>query len=231
MSHGPDPHAPRPHLLAVVAGTGTEVGKTWTAAQLARVLRAENVSVTARKPAQSFDAGDATTDAAELADATDDDPRLVCPPHRWYEVPMAPPMAADRLHRPSFTLADLVQELRWPDPPPDVGLVESAGGVRSPLAADGDSIALVEALAPDVVVVVAHAGLGTINDVRLTVDALALERDAVPIEVFLNRFDDADDLHRRNRDWLVSHAGLTVATTVREVADRIRRRRVGSSGP
>ena len=46
---------------------------------------------------------------------------------------------------------------------------------------------------------VADAGLGTINSVRLSVGALAGPRGLV---VFLNRFDAADDLHRRNRDWL-----------------------------
>ncbi len=54
----------------------------------------------------------------------------------------------------------------------DVGLVETAGGMRSPLAADGDCLAFCAALAPDVIVLVADAGLGTINAVRLTLDAL-----------------------------------------------------------
>ena len=51
--------------------------------------------------------------------------------------------------------------------------METAGGVRSPLAGDdGDAVALAGSLMPDVVVLVADAGLGTINAVRLTVAAL-----------------------------------------------------------
>jgi len=49
-------------------------------------------------------------------------------------------------------------------------------------------------------VLVADAGLGTINAVRLSVapfEGLGHE----PI-VLLNRFDEADDLHRRNAAWL-----------------------------
>ncbi len=57
-----------------------------------------------------------------------------------------------------------------------MGLVETAGGVRSPLAADGDCLDYCAALDPDVVVLVADAGLGTINAVRLTLDALAPAR-------------------------------------------------------
>ena len=97
---------------------------------------------------------------------------MSAPLHRWYEIPMAPPMAAAALGRPAFTIVDLMDELRWPAEPVDVGLVETAGGVRSPLAADGDCLALCEALGPDLVVLVADAGLGTINSVRLTVGAL-----------------------------------------------------------
>jgi dethiobiotin synthetase len=220
----------RPDRLVVVVGTATEVGKTWLGAQVARTLRADGVTVAARKPAQSFDPEDATTDAAELAVATDDRPTAVCPPHRWYDVPMAPPMAAERLGRPGFSIADLVDELRWPDPTPDVGLVESAGGVRSPLADDGDSITLVEQLAPDLVVVVAHAGLGTINDVRLAVPALRDHRRDLGLAVFLNRFDRSDELHERNRVWLAEREDLPVATTVREISDRIRGPRVRESG-
>jgi len=96
------------------------------------------LSVSARKPAQSFDPDDdpAGFDAAILGDAAGEAPNVVCAPHRWYETAMAPPMAAEALGRPWFTIRDLVDELVWTGG--DVGLVETAGGLRSPLAADGD---------------------------------------------------------------------------------------------
>ena len=148
-------------------GTGTEVGKTWVATGLTAGLRARGLTVVPRKPAQSFDAGTpaAGTDAGRLAAAAGCAPEEVCPPWRWYEVAMAPPMAADALGRPPFTLADLERELRWParspGSRPTVGVLEIAGGVRSPQAADGDAVDLVARLRPDDVVVVADAGLGT----------------------------------------------------------------------
>ena len=128
----------------------------------------------ARKPAQSFAPEDPpqSRDAAVLAAATGETPDAVCPPHRCYEVPLAPPMAAAVLGRPPIALADLLAELTWPAGC-QVGFVETAGGVRSPISDDADGVALVEALAPDLVLVVADAGLGTINLVRLTVGALA----------------------------------------------------------
>lgn len=125
---------------------------------------------------------------------------------------MAPPMAAEVLGRPPFTIEDLVAEVRWPADMADVGLVETAGGLRSPLAADGDCLDLCAALRPDVVVLVADAGLGTINAVRLTFDVLgpALDPSPTSLVVVLNRYDADMDLHRRNREWLQGRDGLTV---------------------
>jgi dethiobiotin synthetase len=196
--------------LVAVLGTGTEVGKTWVSARLLGDLRAAGVTVAARKPAQSYDPGDdpAARDAAVLGAASGEPPEAVCPPHRWYEVAMAPPMAAARLGRPPFKIADLMGELAWLEEPVEVGLVETAGGVRSPIADNGDCVALCEAIAPDIVLLVADAGLGTINSVRLSVGALrTLESDAV---VVLNRFDSRDELHQRNRDWLRTRDALSV---------------------
>jgi dethiobiotin synthetase len=209
----------RPRRLVVVTGTGTEIGKTWVAARLAESLVAAGRSVAARKPAQSFARGDRTTDADVLAAATGEAPSTVCPPDRWYEVAMAPPMAAVVLGRPPFTIADLAAELTWVEST-DVGLVEGAGGPRSPLASDGDTVDLAALLAPDLVVLVADAGLGTINAVRLSVAPFA---DIAPACVVLNRYDPTDDLHARNREWLATHAGIDVVVDVLELALRIDR--------
>jgi dethiobiotin synthetase len=194
--------------VLLVAGTGTEVGKTWVGARLAEAARAQGLTVAARKVAQSLDPGTGPTDAEVLAAATGERPDDVCPPHRTYEVAMAPFMAADRLGRPPFTLADLVAEVSWPAV--DLGLLEPAGGVRSPMTADGgDTVDLAEATRPDGVVLVADAGLGTINAVRLCLDALA----GWPVTVFLNRYA-ATDLHRRNRAWLEANVAAPVVTEV-----------------
>jgi dethiobiotin synthetase len=199
----------RPERLVLVVGTATEIGKTWVACRLARALRRRGLIVAARKPAQSYAPGDdlAETDAALLAHATGDHPAVVCPQHRWYPVAMAPPMAAEALGRPGFTVADLVDELAWP-PAVGVGLVEAAGGVRSPVADDGDAVTLAAALDPERIVLVADAGLGTINGVRLSAGALA----PWTVTVVLNRFDPDDELHLRNHDWLARRDGYQVVT-------------------
>jgi dethiobiotin synthetase len=140
---------------------------------------------------------------------------------------MAPPMAGATLCRsvPSLAAINFWVAMSWPKSGIDVGWVETVGGPRSPLAANGDGVDLAQALHPDHVVLVADATLGTINSVRLCIDALAAiqsrDEQRVPVTVALNRYDTADDLQRRNRAWLIDRAGLDVVTTPKELAARL----------
>lgn len=210
----------RPERIVLVCGTGTEVGKTWVCVRLLEVLRGRGLSVAVRKPAQSFDLDTdgarlgGETDAERLGAASGEHPDTVCLPSRSYQRAMAPPMAADALGRPHFTVAELAGEMVWPTEPVQVGVVEMAGGVRSPQAFDGDATDFVSVLAPDVVILVADAGLGTINGVRLSMDALEPAAGGVSgaLVVVLNRFDCCDELHCRNRDWLSQRDGYRVVT-------------------
>jgi dethiobiotin synthetase len=209
-------------MVIVVAGTGTEVGKTWAGARLATALRDRSLTVQARKPAQSFEPDDPLegTDAAQLGAATGEEPTTVCPAHRWYTIAMAPPMAADALGREPLVLGELADELAasWGDRAADVRMVELAGGIWSPIAHDGDCLDLTRVLAPDAIVLVADAGLGTINAIRPAVAALT---SIAPVVTLLNRFDEGDELHRRNRDWLADRDGFEVVTSVDALADRL----------
>ena len=115
-------------MIVVVTGTGTEVGKTWFTAATIEAVRASGRAVAARKPVQSFDPDDRSpTDAEVLARATGEAPETVCPRHRWLAMAVAPPMAAAALGLEPFTIADLAAEVR-------------AGGARSPIADDGDTV-------------------------------------------------------------------------------------------
>src|SRR5262249_39961207 len=80
-------------------------------------------------------------------------------------------MAAAALDAPAFTVRDLVAELRWPEQI-DVGLVEGAGGPRSPIAADGDNVSLAGAVGPHPVLPGRGARLGAVQAGATAVDAL-----------------------------------------------------------
>lgn len=234
----------RPDRIALICGTGTEVGKTWVASKVIEELRARGRSVAARKPAQSFDVDargvrmGGATDAEVLGRASGEHPDQVCHPLRSYRRAMAPPMAADALGLPSFTVKELVDELVWPEGPTDVGIVELAGGVLSPQASDGDTTHFIRALRPDLVVLVSDAGLGTINVVRMSMAVLhAATRfeatevgvgggtvTSIPVVAVLDRFDARHDLHRRNLRWLTEEDGFDIVTlpgNIPDLADRL----------
>ncbi len=209
-----------PRRVVLCVGTATEIGKTWVGHATLQGVRAAHpeLTVIARKPVQSFDPDDPhPTDAALLAEATGEDEEVVCPPHRSYARAEAPPMAASNLGQPSFTVADLVGELGWPDEPADLAWVETVGGPRSPMADDGDGVTFATLLDPDHVVVVADAGLGTINATLLARAPLS----HWPATVLLNRFDPGVDLHLRNLGWLQEREGLDVVTDPEDLAARL----------
>ncbi|MFZ0666935.1 MAG: dethiobiotin synthase [Acidimicrobiales bacterium] len=211
-----------PACTVVVVGTGTEVGKTWVSAALLEACRAEGLTVVARKPAQSFEPGSGPTDAEILGSATGEDPHVVCLPHRWYPVPYAPPMAADLLEMPAFTVRNLLDEIDFPAVQAGLGIIEMAGGVASPIAhfAGTGQMDFVESVGPDRIVLVADAGLGTISAVLTALDWIRSHVQSVRDQktkcvVALNRFDSAVDLHQRNATWLAD-VGVSLVRTTRD---------------
>jgi dethiobiotin synthetase len=209
----------RPARLVVVTGTGTEVGKTWVGAALLSAARQRGLTVAARKPLQSFSPGDHSPDSVVLAQASGQPEAAVCAEERSYAAPMAPPMAAEALGRPVPTIEQLAADVEasWPPGGCDLGLVEGAGGVVSPLGADGHTADLARRLAADLVVLVSDASLGVINLVRLGAAAVT----PLPLVVHLNRFHPGVDLHRRNAAWLAERDGFEVTTTVEDLLDRL----------
>ena len=219
-----DARARGPDAVVFVAGTGTEVGKTWVAAELAQVLRDRECAVAACKPIQSYDPDEAgPTDAAALAAATGQHPDDVCPPEHTYPVPLAPPMAAGKLGRICPTVDELAAGCRF-GATVDIGLVEGVGGLYSPLASDGHNLDLIERIEPDLIIVVASAALGGIHDSMACTLPLSAYRHAV----FLNRFDPRIEIHALNLQWL-HDAGLAVATNLSEMADIVCTARRGRS--
>ncbi|MCO5313546.1 MAG: dethiobiotin synthase [Microthrixaceae bacterium] len=223
----------RPRRLLAVAGTSTEVGKTFVSAAVIDRLVADGWNVEVRKPAQSANPGE-PTDSEVLAAASGEPHERICPPNRTYSVAMAPPMAAAVLGLTAPTTDELVDEVEgsWGALSADVGIVELAGGVASPMAVDGDGADLAATFRPDAVLLVADAGLGTINAVRLCLarldEALSLSSAAAgasdgvvdtPVLVFMNRYDDANDLHHRNAQWLAHQDHVVLATGLEELVD------------
>jgi dethiobiotin synthetase len=173
-----------------VTGTDTGVGKTEVACALLRVARAGGLDAVGMKPAQSGATDGEPTDAERLLAACDGVEPLeaICP--YVLGAPLAPAVAA-RLEGREVSLARIVGAARALAARHAAVLVEGAGGLLVPLTERETYAELAAALGLPVLVV-ARAGLGTINHTALTVEALRARGVAIA-GIVLNRTAAEDD--------------------------------------
>jgi dethiobiotin synthetase len=144
--------------VIVVTGTDTGVGKTIVSAALAALMPGA-VYV---KPAQTGDDDDAATVARLSGAETHTLAR--------FPEPLAPATAARRSGLPPISPRDVAAFVRTLDA--GTVIVEGAGGLLVAFDDEGGTLADVAALLDAPVVVVARAGLGTLNHTALTLEVL-----------------------------------------------------------
>jgi dethiobiotin synthetase len=173
-----------------VTATDTGVGKTAVACGLVAAWRAAGQDVGAMKPAQSGVTDGEPSDAALLAAAAGDadPPELVCP--YSFPAPLAPAVAA-RVAGVELSFARVVDAARALAARHAALVVEGAGGLLVPLT-DRETYADLAIALGLPVLVVARAGLGTVNHTALTVEALRA-RGLRIAGVVLNRATPASD--------------------------------------
>ncbi|MBF6364059.1 ATP-dependent dethiobiotin synthetase BioD [Nocardia farcinica] len=149
----------------LVTGTSTDVGKTVVTAALTALARAEGLAVAVCKPAQTGVAPGEPGDLAEVRRLAGPVPTLEL---ARYPEPLAPDTAARRCGAPLLTLDETATAVRGLDA--ELTVVEGAGGL---LVRVGEFTLLDLARELDApVLVVAAAGLGTLNHTELTIRAL-----------------------------------------------------------
>ncbi|GGK39568.1 ATP-dependent dethiobiotin synthetase BioD [Pilimelia terevasa] len=187
----------------VVTGTDTGVGKTVVTAAVAAAAGAAGLRVAVVKPAEAGTAdgvpGDAETVARLAAPAT---VRTLAS----YPDPLAPLAAAKVADLPPLELYAAVDALRDIAAAHDLTLVEGAGGLLVPmgLRPSGQTWTLADlAVTLDArAVVVARAGLGTLNHTALTREAL--DRRGVTAGVVVGSWPGAPELvHWTNLSELI----------------------------
>ncbi|MER6620143.1 dethiobiotin synthase [Streptomyces sp. NPDC000931] len=151
--------------VLVITGTGTEVGKTVVTAALAATALAAGRSVAVLKAAQTgvlpAEAGDAE-EVARLAGA------VTTAELARYPDPLAPATAARRAGRAPVHPHEVAERAAKLATEHDLVLVEGAGGLLVRFDAAGGTLADAAALLAAPVLVVASAGLGTLNVTELT---------------------------------------------------------------
>jgi dethiobiotin synthetase len=164
--------SPIPGLF--ITGTDTDVGKTLVAAAIADWFRRHNLRVAVSKPiatgCERRREGLVSEDAEFLAHHADAKFPLntICP-QRFAE-PLAPAIAAERAKQPIEwnAIDSAIQSMSAQS---DVLIVEGVGGIMVPIARKILVLDMINWLRLPAVIV-ARAGLGTINHTLLTVETL-----------------------------------------------------------
>jgi len=151
-------------VLAVVVGTGTEVGKTFVTSSLVRAARAAGHNAIGLKPIQT---GNDTPSDAELLGAASGQ---LIPPLYAFPAPESPHSAARR----AGSRIELSPICEWVTRHSRAfTLVETAGGAFTPLQVGTTNADLAVALRADGLIAVCAARLGILHDTGSMLLALA----------------------------------------------------------
>ncbi|MEU6805720.1 dethiobiotin synthase [Streptomyces neyagawaensis] len=180
--------------ILVVTGTGTEVGKTVGTAAVAAVAAAAGRSVAVLKPAQTGVRPDERGDADEVVRLAGD--AVAAHEIARYPEPLAPATAARRSGLAPVHPEEVAEAAAKLETDHDLVLVEGAGGLLVRFDEAGGTLADTARLLGAPVLLVASAGLGTLNTTELTARELAA-REVRLTGVVIGSWPKAPDLASR----------------------------------
>lgn len=186
----------------VVLGTGTEIGKTEVSASLLRGARGCGHQVAGLKPVLTGD--DQPDDAARLGAAAG---RVVAPRYRF-----APPVSPHLAARQAGVTISLPEIGAWVAAhSAEVTVVETAGGVFSPISASLTNLDLAISLRPAAMVLVTSARLGVLHNVAATILAVRHIAPTVAWQsiVVSSPSDDLEVAVRELRDTVLPRVSCT----------------------
>lgn len=204
-----------------VTGTGTEIGKTYVAGLLVKKLREAGEKSAYYKAAMSGNDKDADGNlipgdakfVKELA-GIDQDLNEMCP--YIYEKAYSPHLAAQIEGNP-VNLDYVVEKLRDLEKKYDYITLEGSGGILCPLRFDDEEIYLEDFVKKAKLssIIVADAGLGTINNLVLT--AFYMKEKGMKVKgIIFNNFIPGDVLQEDNIKMCEHMSGLKVLACVKK---------------
>lgn len=204
-----------------ITGTGTDVGKTYVTALIVKRLKDAGLDAGYYKAAisgaeknedGSLYAGDAMY-VKEIAELSETQEELVS---YVYEAAVSPHLAAELNNDPmDFDVVE--KDFRRALSAHDYLTMEGSGGIICPLRWDKTRHVILDDLVKRLglgALIVADAGLGTINAAVLTVEHLRA-RDIPVRGVILNRFHPGDVMEEDNLEMIEAITGVKVVATVK----------------
>ena len=209
-----------------ITGTGTDVGKTYVSALIIKKMREQGYNCGYFKPVISG--------VTEMCNhLVESDANYVvqkanipiepeeCVSYYWQEA-ISPHLAAKRKNH-EIDIEKIKYDYAQISKKYDYLLLEGAGGITCPLISKNDEKYLLKDLIWELglsILIVADAGLGTINSTILTVDYA--KANGIEIEgIILNNYDSSNFMHWDNLEQIENLTGVNVVATIAEGANDI----------
>ena len=201
-----------------IAATGTDVGKTYISALLVKLLCENGVNCGYFKPALSGLSPDVVNDVQYVSNVSGEQFTLEENVSYSFEEAVSPHLASVRAGV-KISLDKIIKDYEKLSNKYDFIVVEGAGGLTCPFDLS-DTIFLlpdvIKAMGLDVIVV-ADAGLGTINSTLLTCE-YAKSKSINVKGIILNNFDCDNFMHQDNLEQVERLTGVKVVATVKSKA-------------
>ncbi len=209
-----------------ITGTGTDVGKTYISALIVKKMRESGFNCGYFKPVISgvtemcghLMESDANYVVRTANIPTDPE---ACTSYWWQEA-VSPHLAAKRKNQ-EIDIDKIKYDFSQISKKYDYLLVEGAGGITCPLKIDKEEKYLLKDLIWELglsIIIIADAGLGTINSTLLTVDYA--RANGIEIEgIILNNYESDNFMHWDNLEQLEVLTGVNVVATVSPNANDI----------
>lgn len=198
-----------------VAGTGTDIGKTYVTALIVKKLAQHGLSAGYYKAALSgaeerngeFIPGDAEY-VRTVSGINQDFSQMVS---YVYKNAVSPHLAA-KIEGNPVELKKVISDYRSVQNDYDYVTVEGSGGIVCPIRIDADEQIMLEDIVRALnlpVLIIADGGLGTINSVVLTCEYI--KHRGIPVKgIILNNFDSKNVMHRDNKAMIEQLTGIRV---------------------
>ncbi len=209
-----------------ITATGTDIGKTYISALIVKKMREKGLNCGYFKPVLSGVkelAGHLVDSDANYVVQMADIPAIAdeCVSYWWKEA-VSPHLAAKRMNQ-KIDISKIKYDFAQISKKYDYLLVEGAGGITCPLIIEKDEKYLLKDLIWELglsTIIVADAGLGTINSTLLTVEYA--KANGIEVEgIILNNYDSNNFMHWDNLEQVETLCGVNVVATVSRGASDI----------
>ncbi|MEI0558452.1 dethiobiotin synthase [Brachyspira intermedia] len=198
-----------------ITATGTDIGKTYVSGLIAKHMKDKGLNIGYYKAALSGSSDITDSDAwyvKQQADLLDSYDEMVS---YTYKHAYSPHLAAQIEGNPP-DIKVIKNAYKNIDNRHDYMIVEGSGGIICPIRYDNNQKIFLEDIIKELNIpslIIADAGLGTINSTVLTIEYMRSKNLKVN-GVILNRFEMANEMHDDNRKMIEEMTGVKIIGVV-----------------